>query len=328
MDLAVASGNEGADPVGVAECFVNYNKDVRKWGAGHVDDTDLISMQLVRQVLSKCVPMSIFLKKDNAKTSWGKQGRGHGGFICREVLLSSPGGSTAEFRSVYPVTAKHNLRHVLPEGDETRTSYTPSIVTLELSANKKIYPSWDELGWEPTRSDYFNLREGLDARPAYCKYSFDMSVGGLIEDVENPACLGAASFRKVRQSFKPEKGQKVGIAIRFTEDSRPTPETIVGAADIEALKDLNIDTYYGQPGHVNIYTGEIKYVGPKHIEYSINSFTGCSGAVVFLLDQNQPDSVDQTDWGKAIAVHSGAHPLMDDRNYGFLINKHPIFANY
>lgn len=100
------------------------------------------------------------------------------------------------------------------------------------------------------------------------------------------------------------------MAVYFTNQSKPTSATIVAEIP-EDFGELEIKKYYGEPGRVrvNIYTGDIKYVGPKHIEYSINSFTGCSGAIVFLLDKDQPASVDASDFGKAVAVHSGAHPL-------------------
>jgi hypothetical protein len=49
-------------------------------------------------------------------------------------------------------------------------------------------------------------------------------------------------------------------------------------------------------------------LGKDFIEDDVNSFTGCSGAVVFLLDEGQPDSVDPSEYGKTIAIHSGAHP--------------------
>lgn len=46
----------------------------------------------------------------------------------------------------------------------------------------------------------------------------------------------------------------------------------------------------------------------KHIEYNINSFTGCSRAVVFLLDKGQPeDSVQECDY-------AGAYPTLGERN--------------
>jgi hypothetical protein len=195
-----------------------------------------------------------------------------------------------------------------------------------LLSDNEIGIFWDDLGWMPTTADYFDLREGKEAQPALCAYGFDASVGNVIADAENPACAAKASFQAVRKEFKFEKGQKVGMAVFFTNQTKPTRATIVGADDgeiPEAFGASEIKKYYGEPGRVNIYTGEIKYVGPKHIEYSINSFTGCAGAIVFLLDMDQPSSVDQSDWGKAVAIHSGAHPRMSGRNYGFFINEHP-----
>ncbi|KAG7340756.1 hypothetical protein IV203_024299 [Nitzschia inconspicua] len=322
IDLAVASGKGSTNPVGVAESLVNWDKDIIQWGFGYVDDAKLISRELVRQVLPKCAPLNIKLRKDGT-APWAKRGHAHGGLIRREILRSSPGGSIATFCSVYPVTAKHNLRRVV--GDTG--FFIPKEATILLSDNE-IDIMWDELGWLPTEADCFDLREGKEAQPALSPYGFDVSVGNEIAYAENPACAAKASFQKVREDFKFEKGQKVGMAVFFTNQTKPTRATIAGAEDAEIPEDFGeaeIKKYYGEPGRVNIYTGEIKYVGPKHIEYSINSFTGCSGAVVFLLDKDQPASVDQSDWGRAVAIHSGAHPLMSDRNYGFLINEHSTF---
>jgi len=76
---------------------------------------------------------------------------------------------------------------------------------------------------------------------------------------------------------------------------------------------------YGLPNEVNLYTGKIAHVGEQHIEYDVNTFTGCSGAIVFLLDKDQPSSVQSCDHGKAIAVHAGSHPFLPNRNFGFQI---------
>ena len=185
-----------------------------------------------------------------------------------------------------------------------------------------------DLDWVPTEVDLFDLRAGLEARPAWTLYGLDISVAELIDDPMHSATDSNQSFSKIRQGFTLEKGQKVGIAVMFDEDSKPTKKTIGGAFEqgLEVnISELDIERIYGQPGKVNIYTGEIIYVGEKHIEYSINSFTGCSGAIVFLLDKDQPPSVDPSDWGRAVAIHSGAHPTLGDRNYGLLINHHPSF---
>jgi len=326
ISLAVSGERGKTNPVGVVESLVNWEKSVIPWGFGHVDDSKFISKELVRQVLPKCAPLEIKLRKGGTAL-WAKKGHAHAGFIRGEILQSSPGGSTATFCSVRPVTAKHNLRRVWDE--VTGLHYIPKEANILLS-DIEIDILWDDLDWVPTRADFLNLREGKEALPAFSEYGFDACVGQVIADAENPACAAKASFQKVRGDFKFEKGQKVGMAVFFTSQSKPTRETIKGADDGEIPDDfgeLKIKNFYGETDQVNIYTGEIKYVGPKHIEYSINSFTGCSGAVVFLLDKDQPASVDQSDWGRAVAIHSGAHPLMSDRNYGFLINELSAFKN-
>ena len=349
MELAVASlGKDGTtDLMGVVESFVNYDKEVKPWGVGHVDDTSLISRDLVREVMSKCTPFSVELNKDGQQSRWGPTAHGQGGFIRRETLQNSPGGSNALTYSVYPVTAKHNLRHVGPDArrdSQPDASFSPSNPALHMPAIK-IRPQWGDLGWTPDAATVteYDLRVGTESRPSYSEYGFDMSVSDLIQDGSSPACIARHSFSKVSRSkpvaaapaanddtryFSPEVGQKVGIAVRFSDESKPTHKTIVGLNDPDELENVDIEKYYGKPGQVNIYTGEITYVGPKHIEYTINSFTGCSGAVVFLLDQDQPDSVHRSQFGRAIAVHTGAHPSLRNRNYGFLINAHPAFNEY
>lgn len=112
---------------------------------------------------------------------------------------------------------------------------------------------------------------------------------------------------------------KRGIAIKFTEATRPTPRTVAGCGEDEkTISKEELEAIYGQPNKVNIYTGEITHVGEKHIEYDVISFTSCSGAIVLLLDKGQPESVDPNlDHGKAVAIHAGAHPFVNDRNLGF-----------
>lgn len=56
-------------------------------------------------------------------------------------------------------------------------------------------------------------------------------------------------------------------------------------------------------------------------------YRGCSGADIFLLDQNQNgNSVNDTDHGKAIAVHVGGDELADGTiiNFAFKIRPEDI----
>jgi hypothetical protein len=246
---------------------------------------------------------------------WSKTGHVQGGFIRREDIQLSHAGTPSRC-TVFPVTAKHNLRQV--------NSYHPIAANLQIPGAVVEFDSGD-LDWLPTPADSIDLRAGVEARSAVCPWGFDVSVGRLISEPENPATDARLAFTKVRSSFNLKEGQKVGIAVLFSEESKPKASTIAGAYDFDLpVNEADIRRIYGRSGEVNIYTGKIKYVGVTHIEYDINSFTGCSGAVVFLLDENQPeDSVQECDYGKAVAIHSGAHPSQGDRNYGFMLKHHP-----
>jgi len=56
--------------------------------------------------------------------------------------------------------------------------------------------------------------------------------------------------------------------------------------------------------------------------HNINTFQGCSGAVIVLLDLGQDAfGVDKSDYGKAIGIHAGGEQLSDGSivNFGFKI---------
>ena len=70
-----------------------------------------------------------------------------------------------------------------------------------------------------------------------------------------------------------------------------------------------------------IYTGEITAIHTQKLsfEHSINTFCGCSGAIIFLLDTDQVESAEGLG-GKALAVHVGGHPNGSTRaNVAFVI---------
>lgn len=129
----------------------------------------------------------------------------------------------------------------------------------------------------------------------------------------------------VRSEFKLKKNQRIGIAVYFMEEAAPRNASIspVKKQPLD-YSDTKIEEIYGKPLQRIIYTGQITRAenGERHIEYDINSFTGCAGAVVFLLDKQAPASgVEDQDYGKAIAVHVGRHPGLLDRNFGFILKE-------
>jgi hypothetical protein len=147
----------------------------------------------------------------------------------------------------------------------------------------------------------------------------DLTWGRLII---GPTCLNdilyimheSSNFEPVREDFVFEVGQKVGIAVYSVTGATQKTASAPAHVTDEMLREV-----FGEARQTNIYTGEIKHVGTHHLEYDVNSFNGCSGAVVFLLDKKQPLSVLESDWGCAIAVHAGAHTRCE-RNIAFKLS--------
>lgn len=118
------------------------------------------------------------------------------------------------------------------------------------------------------------------------------------------------SFEAVGSSFEYRIGQKVGMAVYhncafdFSNDNVYTHN----GWDKNQLSQSNIFRLCGNDYSVSIYTGEITAVSTdqKAFQHDINTFTGCSGAIVFLLDKNQDGLVGEHQSGKAIGIHAGA----------------------
>jgi hypothetical protein len=123
--------------------------------------------------------------------SWKKTGHAQGGFIRREDIQSSPGGAPSRC-TVFPVTAKHNLRQV--------NSYHPIAAKLQI-LRAQVEINSEDLDWLPTPADSIDLRASVEARSAICPWGFDVSVGTLVSDPENPATDARLAFTKVRSSF-------------------------------------------------------------------------------------------------------------------------------
>jgi hypothetical protein len=78
-----------ANPTGVAECLVNFDRRIVSWGLGHVDDPNAISKSLVRQIHPKYMPLEIALEPDDKGGLFVKNGYAQGGFIRRDPIQES-----------------------------------------------------------------------------------------------------------------------------------------------------------------------------------------------------------------------------------------------
>lgn len=304
------------NPTGISECLVNFDRAVLDWGFGHVDNQEAVSKLLVRESSQNAVhfsfPFPCNPNKDGPKLDMPRVVLFVGKTFNRALWERHPGAQFSLSRPSKTFVKSTCIIRLQP------------VFRLQTPGAEVDFDSGD-LDWLPKLADSIDLRAGVEARSAVCPWGFDVSVGRLISEPENPATDARLAFTKVRSNFNLKDGQKVGIAVLFSEDSKPKASTIAGAFDFDLpVNEADIRRIYGRSGEVNIYTGKIKYVGVTYIVYDINSFTGCSGAVVFLLDEHQPeDSVQECDYGKAVAIHAGAHPSQGDRNYGFMLKHHP-----
>jgi hypothetical protein len=200
---------------------------------------------------------------------------------------------------VVPVTAKHNLR-IVQRRDEI---LIPKRATLNVKVGVANFVS-EDLGWQPSQADEMDIREvEKGSRPAITLWGLDISTGKEISTPKTPLTDPAYAFDLVRTTFKLETEQRVGIAVNYRRKAKPTATSIKEAGpDVlrPTLSEQQIEDIYGKHDYVNIYTGKITYVGKDHIEYTCNTFTGCAGAIVFLPDQAQPNSVQRCAWGKPL----------------------------
>jgi hypothetical protein len=139
----------------------------------------------------------------------------------------------------------------------------------------------------------------------------DFTWGNEVASPRNFMTAKSSSFDIVDSHFELAPGQQIGIVV-----SRRSPVPHL-AANVPNPVDLK--RYYGSDLTSNIQTGTILAVSGdgSFFTHDINTYKGCSGAVVFLLDKKQPDSVNVLDYGKAIAVHGA--PAAHDANVAFTI---------
>jgi hypothetical protein len=112
-------------------------------------------------------------------------------------------------------------------------------------------------------------------------------------------------FHMVDRDFVCKVGMKIGIVV-YSNVGADLDDALSPQNQLEA--GVHLEDIFGQPRNVMIFTGGITEVGSEYFEHDINTFPGCSGAIVFLLDNRQPAFVSRDDYKKAIGVHVGYKP--------------------
>jgi hypothetical protein len=242
------------------ENLVDPTRYVRFLGVAHVDDPSAISQRLAEEVTKKAFKLIVSVVQLN-------EDRESKRYECQANLIRE---GTLDDYMVRPVTAKHNIATgEVGEGvEKVVEEYRASVLRIPRTGiQKDIEVVFPDGGCTYDDHDECDIAWG--------------------EQVRNRSLvLHTVSFRRVRPEFRCTIGQKVAIVI-YSENGA-TPEAAAAPA---GYTQEDMERIYGQKKHINILTGEITLVGTDRICYSINTFGGCSGAVVFLLDAGQPDSV-------------------------------------
>lgn len=133
----------------------------------------------------------------------------------------------------------------------------------------------------------------------------------------SPHLRGFHVFQAVEKSFEYAIGEKVAMAV-FAKQAANKDSAKMSDKDAETVTPAQV---YGGADEINIYTGTLTGVGQHHFEHNLNSYRGCSGSIVFLLEG--PSA------GKAIGVHIGSpDDLPDKMNLAIKINETPTLLPY
>jgi hypothetical protein len=266
------------------EKLVEPKRSMSLLGVARVDDPDAVSQTLAEDVSKKAFKLLVTIHQMDSE---GETRR----YECQVGLIRE---GSLDALTVRPVTAKHNIANARVEG------VLEQFRMAELLIPKTGIQKHVELVFQESGCAYTDHNE--------C----DVTWGQQVE--HSTLVLHSSSFQRARDDFRCEPGQKVAIVI-YSENGA-TPDSALAPP---GYTQEELERIYGKANQINILTGVITEVGPDYICYNINTFGGCSGAVVFLLDKEQPDSVKPRDWGKAIAVHIGPHPSSRS-NMAFLLS--------
>jgi hypothetical protein len=245
---------------------------------------------------------------------------GQGGLIRGDKIAETPvrgataGGNSnsrkrrrvsfSQFASyaAIPVTAKHNLE--LAQGDR---AYLRTIIKFVDGPDKDV--SMPDGGC--TMTGEVEIRVGTnDTAPLFWDAG-EVSFGDEISRPQSSLTKKPRLYVKAPNTFRLAVGHKIGIAVYRTFD--------ITHEDAGAPISVRLEDVYGPKHQVCIYTGEVTEVSEQSETFchSINTFEGCSGAVIFLLDQDQEDAPEEVADGMAVGIHVGG--LDTTNNLGFML---------
>lgn len=283
-----------------------------------VNGMGAISPSLITKVSSKACQIQVYFVDDHGDDAGSYYGQA--GLIKGERLTPSPSGgpenkrrrtatvSFAEYASfkATPVTAKHNL-----ESENSEIYQTTHMIPADGTGRTVIF---QDGGCAPGPD--IEVRPRTEDTSALGWTDDDWSYGDVIEDgafTKKPRLFEVAPADPA--TFVLRVGHGIAVVVYRTFDI--TNED----AGLRPSSNVDLEAVYGPKEMACIYTGKVTEISAngKTFCHDINTFEGCSGAVVFLLDQ-QPDDFEFSSndvAGKAVGIHVGG--LDAANNIAFLL---------
>jgi len=236
------------------------------------------------------------------------------------VEVPTPSSLRSSRFAAIPITCIHNLENEVEDG--VTWEFVGSKLTPVGADTRGTYViNFEKARYTAGPDESIVIRTGNAEEEKITWEYHDVTTAEKNTNAASPLTLKNLSFPKVtRDGYEIQVGQKIGIAVyrNFEIDAEDAglPANSITAEELRQI--------FGLVGHVNVYTGQITNVSPggEAFEHSINTFRGCSGAVIFLLDKGQEEhGVMVSDYGKAIAIHVGGEELSNGAivNFGFKI---------
>lgn len=287
-------------------------------GVPHVgtDDTEEVPPELGARIKESAILLKFFCQNVVTKEIHPYSGQA--------ALVRNPQNGAVMF-----VTCKHNTGAEANKKGELEVCLDPHECMLQDNSAADIH--LPDTGWRKMPSHAVKLRDG-----ATWSNGFDLSLGPTIhadsaeehwpndpwrKEFLEDLLQKIRPFEVVGDGFSSDVGLKIGIVVfnPYAEKEEAFSE-VNGLADIDVdesyanvtkgITEAKIEAVLGEKDSVMIYTGCITFDGNQHIEYNVNTYNGCSGAIVIVMDRGHPD------FGKALAVHAGYKDVLD-KNVGF-----------
>lgn len=183
------------------------------------------------------------------------------------------------------VTALHNLAE--------RNLSRPFSAALKIpgpSFDQSYQADFADMGTRDLNSEVIT-GTGQVKGTGFWEYGVDITLGSLC-GVEAPKMAQLPSFEVIpRGSLSSIVGYRIAMAIFARRNA--TQETAATTLEQEQINEI-----YGISDEVNFLTGTVMGISGQFIFHNVNSYRGCAGAVLFLLEGDHQ--------GRAFAVHVGS----------------------